>query len=228
VNSRLLASIIAVAALTALVLAVLPDISTDSDGQSEEESFVLEQRPSMKDGKPLSQGFDDFRPIPPEFLNPGHPAGVMGPKQPIPFDKPDAPPMPPSKHPEYDHDASPEVLEANLEPMVIGDIGEFDPGFVEDAIKFAEDRGMHDIAEILKKKLCAIIEQYMRSSTSLNSADTRASGFDDEVDDEAQFELVEEEEEPEEEIVFFDTPEQTFFIPFCAPIVQNNVILLEL
>ena len=116
-NSRLLASIIAVAALTALVLAVLPDISTDSDGQSEEESFVFEQRPSMKDGKPLSQGFDDFRPIPPEFLNPGHPTGVMGPKQPIPIDKPDAPPMPPSKHPEYDHDASPEVIEANLEPI---------------------------------------------------------------------------------------------------------------
>lgn len=226
-NSRLFASILAVAALTALVLAVLPDITTDSDGQSEEESLAFEQRPPMRGGKPMSQGFDDSRPIPPEFMNLNRPMDNMGPKQPIPIDKPDAP-MPPSKHPEYDHDATPEVLEANLEPMVIGDIGVFDPGFVEDAIKFAEDRGMHDIAEILKKKLCAIIEQYMRSSSSLNSADTRASGFDDEVDEEVQFELVEEEEEPEEEFVFFDTPEQTFSVSFCAPVVQNNVILLEL
>ena len=225
-NSRLIASIIAVAALIALVLAVLPDVSAETDCQSEEEMPVFEQRPPMKERMPQPNEFDRSCPVPPELMNSNHPMDLRGP-QPIQSDRSEAP-MPPGEHPGYDHDATPEELEANLEPMVIGDIGIFDPGFVEDAIKFAEDRGMHDIAEILKQKLCALIEQYMRSSSSINSADTRASGFDEEVDEETTFEVVEEEEEPEEEFVFFDSPEQTFFVSFSAPVVQNNVILLEL
>ena len=227
VNSRLIASIIAVAALITLVLAVLPDLSAETDCQSEEEMPIIEQRPPMRECMPQSNAFDDFRPIPQEFMNPNHPMDPRGLQQQAPFDSPGKP-LPPGEHPEYDHDATPEELEANLEPMVIGDIGIFDPGFVEDAIKFAEDRGMHDIAEILKQKLCALIEQYMRSSSSINSADTRASGFDEEVDEETTFEVVEEEEELEEEFIFIDSPEQTFFVSFSAPVVQNNVILLEL
>jgi len=131
--------------------------------------------------------------------------------------------------PEYQHDADPETLEAHIKPMIDGDITEFDPGFIEDTIDYAESVGMYDVAAELRAKLAANFERYLRTSSSLSPLNTRASGLDDDdVDESADFIFVEEEDDEEVPVPFvFEEPLPTFFKPFSAP-VAPSVIQLEL
>ena len=232
-NAKTLILVVAVAAVASAVLVACSAQafdSTQTEAEEESESFVQSEPfremngPKPQKGQDMSLFESDRgQPVLPEMIG----SEVLmneDPKGFVPLFKPDAAPMP--EKPRYEHDAEPQVLEANLDVMIEGDIRNFDPGFVADAIDFAEDHGMHDVAERLKAKLASLIESYMRSSSNINSADSRASGFDDDtVDEDADIISVEEEEEPEEDVVSFDEPLPIFYNSFSAPAVQNLLIL---
>jgi hypothetical protein len=238
-NGRVLMILLAVAAFASVAVFVHSADAMDPampGFQAEEEQNLSVQpfdegmgpRP-MNDGpqgqsdRSVPPGSDKGRPVPIEFLDPNgnHDMAKLANQTPrmMPDDRA------PRDLPAYAHDADPEDIEANLEPMMDGDIAMFDPGFVQDAIDYAEKQGMQDVVDILKAKLAEIIENYMRSSSTLNSADSRASGLDVEADEDDDFAVVEEEEEPAEEFVFFEGPTPVFFESFSAPAAQNLLLL---
>jgi len=134
---------------------------------------------------------------------------------------------PRSEQPEYQHDASPEVLSAHLRPMIDGDISEFDPGFVKDVIDYAMDSGMEEIAELLMKKLAANYEAYLHTMMNIGAIDTRASGFDDHMDEVSDFELVDDDEEDPEDPLPFSEPAPSQYNPF-REFSEPRFALLEL
>lgn len=232
-NIKTLVLVVVVAAVASAVLVACSAQALDSsqtEVEVESESFVQpEPLREMKGPRPQRgqdmppAGSDESLLVPPEISGldvrmTDDSRGL------VPLYKPNASPMP--EKPRYEHDAEPQVLEANLDVMIEGDIRNFDPGFVADAIDFAENNGMHEVAERLKAKLASLIESYMRSSSNINSANSRASGFDDDaVDEDADIIFVEEEEETEEDTVSFDEPLPMFYNSFSAPAVQNILIL---
>lgn len=240
-NGRILMILLAVAAFASVAVFVHSADAMDPaapGSEAEEDKFFSVQPfddgrgprpmnggPQNDPGRSVPPGSDMGRPVPMEFLDPNGNVDTVKQAVQTPQMMPDG--RLPRERPAYAHDAEPADIEANLEPMMEGDISRFDPGFVQDAIDFAEEKGMQDIADLLKAKLAEIIENYMRSSSTLNSADSRASGLDDEPDEEDDFAVVEDEEEPEEETFFFEVPAPVFFVTFSAPAVQN-VILLSL
>jgi len=234
-NRKILILALAVAAIASAVLFACPAEAMDpiqNGSEPDEGPFDKNQHPddgkgpgpSTMMGMQAPPGSDMGRPVPPEFIDAE--GNVMGEKQRM--QTPKVEPrveLPGQETPRYDHDGKPQDFEVCLEPMVDGDIRVFDPGFVADAIDFAEDNGMHDVAEILRAKLAAIIEYNMRSSSNINSADSRASGLDDGPEDDADIVIVEEEEEPEEAIVPFDEPAPDFYISFSAPAAPHLILL---
>ena len=117
--------------------------------------------------------------------------------------------------PRYNHDADPETMMEFIEPMM-EDVSKFDPAFVEDVIEYAEEHGMSDVARRLAEKLAENYARYMDVLNDVYSLDTRASGVDDDQDDNSDFELVDEEDEedPQE----FSVPNESIFIPFLQTI----------
>ena len=173
--------------------------------------------PPMDGPRPLGMMPGDMAPM----------DGGKGPQKRI-EPRPEQRPMEPrSEQPEYQHDASPEVLSAHLKPMIDGDISEFDPGFVEDAIDYAMDNGMEDIAELLMKKLAANYESYLHTILHIGAIDTRASGFDDDMDEASDFELVDVDEEDPVDPMPFSEPAPSQYNPFRG-FSEPLFVLLEL
>ncbi len=180
-------------------------------------SMCGHMEPPMDGPRPLGMMPGDMAPMdggmdPQKRIEPRAEPGPMGPR---------------SEQPEYQHDASPEVLSAHLKPMIDGDISEFDPGFVEDAIDYAMDNGMEDIAELLKKKLAANYESYLHTILHIGAIDTRASGFDDDMDEASDFELVDENEEDPVDPMPFSEPAPSQYNPF-REFSEPLFVLLEL
>ncbi len=227
---------VTVAAITAAILFALPAQALDSSNDvSDEERVLFTMSEPFRNGDGPKTLRDDAGMTMPKapftgLEAPSEPMGspdyFFGQDRFAPFDKFDMAPMVPEQQPRYEHDAEPEVLEANIEPMIEGDIRNFDPGFVADAIDFAEEQGMHDVAEKLKAKLASLLEYYMRSTSNINSADSRASGFDDEpAEDDADFVVIEDDEEQEEDVPSFEEPMPDFYISFNAPFAQKSLQL---
>ena len=120
------------------------------------------------------------------------------------------PPMPDSRAPEYNHDATPEEIRDMIPVMIEEDISIFDPGFVEDAIEYAKDNGMEMEANILSNKLSDMLS-ILRTVNLINSADTRANGLEIEDQNEDEIVIIEEVGEDEDvPLVFSDTPVPSF------------------
>ena len=234
-NSKALILAVAAAAISAAILFALPAEALDShneESDEEREPFMMSDpfrnedcpKPPRGDiGVPMLNDAFSGTQVPPEPI--GSFDSPFGQDKFAHFDKPEMGPMVPEQQPRYEHDAEPEVLEANLEPMIEGDIRNFDPGFVADAIDFAEEQGMHDVAEKLRAKLASLLEYYMRSTSNINSANSRASGLDDEPTEDADIVVIEEDEEQEEDVPFFAEPLPSFYISFNEPFVQKSLQL---
>ena len=231
--------VLAVAGFAAVFLSVDLAGAFDSDADSEENlnlpntepsPFSFERKPphELKEREPRQDkaGMQPMMAIPTEMQ--------MGPRG-IPMGGPDdfgsrfEPEVPGSisQQPEYMHDADSETLSAHIRPMIDGDISEFDPGFVEDAIDYAMDNGMEDVAELLMKKLASYFESYMHTSLLICAMDTRASGIDDDCDEEADFELVDAEEEDPADPMPFSEPTRKIFESF-SDFTEPRFVLLEL
>ncbi len=151
-----------------------------------------------------------------QSLQPG-PKDPRGPMDSRPFDDRRGPGAPEPRGPEYAHDATPEVIEELIPIMVEEDISIFDPGFVEDAIEFARDSDMGEVADLLSKKL----QDYLISSqifSDISTMDTRANGFEEDADEDSDIIVVEEsdDEEPEAFEPFEDQSIRQFFKPFSS------------
>ena len=219
---KVLAMMLFVAAVIAGASVVTMD--SESDLASAEES-------EMRSGIPQPMGGMDCGPMPSE--QPFFHRGDMRMSAPAPGPMPGMLPMDmanerqPMVHmgpqpPEYNHDATPEDFEKMIPIMVDDDISRYDPGFVEDAIDFARENGMADAADILSKKL----QDYLATAQVLNdicTMDTRASGLEEDAEDEPDQITVE--DAPEEDPVVFtevdEAPQKQFFKPVSSPIQVN-------
>ena len=125
--------------------------------------------------------------------------------------------------PGYQHDATPEDFERMIPVMVNEDISQFDAEFVKDAIDYAKDNEMSDVADILQKKLSDYLS-ILRLTNSINSVDTRATGlFEDEEDDSDDF-YVEDEDEGDEDVPQYPSdPESVRYVfkPVSSPVQVN-------
>ena len=234
-NRKVLILALAVAAIASAVLFACPAeaMETFQNGSETDESLfekiqhpddVRGPGPSAMMGVQNPPGSDMGRPIPPEFLDEEGSVAEGKQRMQPPMAEPKME-LPGKEVPRYEHDGKPQDFEACLEPMVDGDIRVFDPDFVADAIDFAEDNGLHEVAEILRAKLASIIEYNMRSSSNINSADSRASGLDDGPEDDADIIIVEEEDDPEKDTVPFGEPIPDFYISFSAPAAPHLILL---
>lgn len=229
----LFAVVLALAALAVVSFAVMSADAGESEAfDMHADGMVPPEEPMFSVGDPMErspagpgprgQGADGAlqsmmdRPAPPaadmQFMDrPGEPMG----------------PRPDSERPRYNHDADPETMEDFINHMDERDISEFDPGFVADVIEFAEENGMEDVADRLSKKFYENFASYLDTLGSLSTMDTRASGMDDESDEESDFEVVEDEEEedPFQFLPSEEMPEPQFIKPVSAPAVLKCIQL---
>ena len=185
-----------------------PQLSPFMAGDKEDGAFPMDRAMGPRD---QMRGVPDFmdRPVDDRMFakNPKDGDQMMGPR-------------PGSEMPRYNHDADPEVMKELIGSMM-EDVSRFDPAFVEDVIVFAEENGMDEIAKQLAQKLAENYANYMDVFGNIYSLDTRASGVDDDQDDDSDFELVEEEDE--EDPLNFSVPNESLFIPFLKPVDAHTL-----
>jgi hypothetical protein len=228
---------LAAATIAAVCLTAFVAVGMDSETEAEEESQFLcidgPSPPELQGPHRDPRGLESTGPSPGAPMN-GEPRegmqlgdgrdrrAVQNPSQPDMRMEPFG-----GQRPEYEHDATPEMMSASLRPMIDGDISDFDPGFVEDVINYAEENGMYEVAEFLMKKLAAYFESYLHVTLHINAIDTRASGLDDDVDEAQDFEVVDDDDEdPEDPMPYGESP-ISLYKPF-SPYSEPRSVILEL
>ena len=141
----------------------------------------------------------------------------------MPMDEPRHLMPPDSREPMYNHDATPEDFERMIPVMVEEDISLFDAGFVKDAIDYAKDNGMKDVADVLQSKLSEYLSIF-RLANCLNSADLRSTGSVDEDEEESEIVYLEDEEEEDDPVLpslVDEKPVLYSFKPVSSPVQVN-------